>query len=75
MHVKWQVNACWNKINKQSVYNNKEYGIFIAYGDDIKKNLRYDEINYLNIAPSLLKACNQKPLDHMKGKVLNIFNK
>ena len=59
---------------KRRTIGHKEYGIFLAYGTNIRKNLKLDIVNYLNIAPTLLKACDQKPLEHMKGTTLNIFD-
>lgn len=61
------------KRNRTTI-GHKEYGIFIAYGNEIKKNIKFEIVNYQNIAPTILKACHIKLPNHMQGKPLDIFN-
>jgi hypothetical protein len=44
----------------------------IAFGKNIE-NLKFNQVDYLDFAPTLLKLFNIGKLNHMQGKVLEIL--
>jgi predicted AlkP superfamily phosphohydrolase/phosphomutase len=60
------------KMKMKNTISHDEFGLFIAYGDKIKKGIS-DHLSYINIAPTLLHLLNiEKPI-YMEGEILNIF--
>jgi len=58
--------------NRFNSFNHSEKGIFIAYGNSIKKGKK-QIVSYRDFAPTILKLYNINTPHHMKGKILNLF--
>ncbi|MFX1352811.1 MAG: alkaline phosphatase family protein [Promethearchaeota archaeon] len=54
------------------VFSHTNRGFFMAYGKNIRKDST-NLINYLDIAPTILKLYDKEKPNYMKGKALNIF--
>jgi len=54
------------------VFSHSNRGFFMAYGKDIKKGSK-ELVNYLDIAPSILKLLGKEKINYMKGIQLDIF--
>lgn len=48
------------------------YGLFLAYGKDVKEGSQ-DSVNYLDVLPSILDLLNIEKPPHMMGEPLKIF--
>jgi predicted AlkP superfamily phosphohydrolase/phosphomutase len=59
-------------IRGRNSIHHSQYGFFIAYGKNIKKG-KLDLVNYIDIAPSILKLFGIPKLEYMLGNPLNIF--
>ncbi|MFX1443670.1 MAG: alkaline phosphatase family protein [Promethearchaeota archaeon] len=57
---------------KMDMFDHSEMGLFLAYGKDIVKGQK-EIVNYLSVAPTILKLLNIKKPNYMKGTVLEIF--
>jgi len=56
----------------RNTIGHSELGFFMAYGKNIKKGKK-DLINYLNVAPTILKLFKIEKKDYMEGESLNII--
>ncbi|MFX1315209.1 MAG: alkaline phosphatase family protein [Promethearchaeota archaeon] len=59
-------------IRGRNTINHSEYGFFIAYGKDIRKGYE-DNVNYIDISPTILKLCKIKTNSNLQGKPIDIF--
>ncbi len=59
-------------IRNRDTINHTQYGVFMAYGNDIKKGKR-TLVDYKDVAPTILKLYEIEPKPFMKGTPLNIF--
>ena len=54
----------------EGAHKSDRYGIFIAYGEGIKKGVRMDGIKITDLAPTILYLCGVSVPNDMDGKVL-----
>lgn len=54
------------------VFSHTNRGFFMAYGKNIRKDSR-ELINYLDVAPTILKLFSKDKFDYMKGNILDIL--
>ena len=57
---------------KRTTLSHAEKGLFLAYGNDIKKD-KNNLVEYLSIAPTILKLLKFEKPNYMKGISLKIF--
>ncbi|TFF87588.1 MAG: hypothetical protein EU549_04450 [Promethearchaeota archaeon] len=70
----FSVKSSYFKTNRSNSFNHSDKGIYMAFGDNIKKG-NYNTISYIDIAPTILKLYDIKAPPHMKGKILDIIEK
>ena len=58
--------------NRFNSYNHSDSGIFLAFGKNVKRYFQ-NEVNYNDIAPTILKFYNIEKQEHMNGKVITLF--
>ncbi|MFX0017185.1 MAG: alkaline phosphatase family protein [Candidatus Hermodarchaeota archaeon] len=59
---------------RRNSINHSQFGFFIAYGKNIRSN-QLKRVNYIDIAPTIIKLFGIDKMDFMKGNPLNIYKK
>jgi predicted AlkP superfamily phosphohydrolase/phosphomutase len=62
------------KIKRFNKINHAKSGLFIAYGRNVIEGYN-EQVDYVNIAPTILRLLNIEQPIHMSGKALNIIKK